>query len=246
MNSSAEILQANEFAVPEKMSFFKRIGNLIFNPKKLFAYIAKKPTILFPFIVLCIISFIVNLLSLEYFQGTFMDTLYYASKTAGGNLSVDQAESYAKGFSVALIALTPVVLIISCLIVASVLYLVFSLAGCNKGFKKYLSMVIYITVITELGSLVHGLYTYFTGDFQMTASVTSLASLINSENISSFIYGITKKIEVFNIWKYILYGIGFIHTGGVLKKRAYIISAALFVITTLISAAMGNLAGSML
>ena len=83
----------------------------------------------------------------------------------------------------------------------------FSPGRLRKGFEKYFSMVAYISIISVIGQLLHGLYIYFTGDI-MAVQVTSLASLINADAVGNFVYGIATNVEVFNIWTYILYGLG--------------------------------------
>ena len=133
------------------------------------------------------------------------------------------------------VASTPLVMAATWLITTLILYLVFRLAGCEKGLKKYFSMVAYISIISVIGQLLHGLYIYFTGDI-MAVQVTSLASLINADAVGNFVYGIATNVEVFNIWTYILYGIGFVYTGGAKKRGAYIVTALIFVIVTLVSA----------
>lgn len=242
MYNKTESLQVDEIKVPEKMNVFQRIGSLLFNPKILFAHTAKRPTILFPVIVLCIVSLLAQLLTIEQLKDTFVDTLYSTNKAMGIEYTVDQLESLANMAAIGTIAGTPFIMIATWLITTLILYLVFRLAGCEKGLKKYFSMVGYISIISVLGQLLHGIYIYFTGDSALTAQVTSLASLLNAETVGSFIYGLASSIEVFNIWTYILYGIGFVYTGGAKKQRAYIISAALFVIISLITA--GSLAFS--
>lgn len=245
MDNNTEILQVNEETIAEKMNIFQRIGNLFFNPKKLFAYTAKKPTILFPIIIICVLSLLSQLMMMDKLQGILADTFYNAGKTMGGGMTVDQAELLAKWYAIGTIVGTPFIMVITWLISTLILYLIFRMAGCEKGLKKYFSMMAYISVISVLGQLLHGLYIYFTGESMLTVQVTSLASLINAEAVGNFIYGIARNIEVFNIWTFILYGIGFVYTGGAKKHRAYAISAALFVIITLVTAGTASLTGNM-
>mgnify|MGYP000882971111 FL=1 len=236
MYNNADGLQMNNEIIPDKMNIFQRIGNLLFNPRKLFAFTARKPTILFPVIVLVILSIVPNLLLMEQYQGTFADTIYSAGNTAGGEITVDQAETMAKWLAVGTVASAPFTMIIRWILATLILYPVFRLAGCEKGMKKYFSMIAYITVIAVLGQIVHSLYIYYTGETLMSVQVTSLASLVGDESMGSFLYAVIASIEVFNIWTYILYGIGFAYTGGVKKQKAYLVSAVLFVAAALINA----------
>jgi len=245
MYNNTDSVEMNEVVIPEKMSVFKRIGNLFFNPKKLFAYTAGKPTILFPVILVCIISLLAQLLLMNQMKGYLMDQMHTTYKAMGLNYTVDQLDYLANMSLIGTVASTPFIMVGTWVVTTLILYLAYRLAGCEKGLKKYFSMTAYISVITVLGELLHSLYIYFTGTGVQAAKVTSLASLINADSVGIFLYSIAANIDVFNIWSYFLYGIGFIYTGGAKKQKAYIITVLLFVIFTLISAGSVSLSGNL-
>jgi len=97
-------------------------------------------------------------------------------------------------------------------------------------------MTAYIMLLTVARDLIHALFLYFFGGSSTTAYVTSLASLLDPETSGSFLYGLASSLEVFNIWKYVLIGIGFAYAGNVKKKKSYVTAVVLFLITTLFSA----------
>ena len=167
-----------------------------------------------------------------------MDTLHFTYKAMGLS-TLEQLETIAS-LTIGTVVSTPFVIIATWLITTLILYLVYALAGREKGLKKYFSMVAYISLITVLGQLLHAFFIYFTNGDMTAAQVTSLASLLNQEVVGVFIYSIASSIDVFNIWTYVLYGIGFVYTGGANKKKAYIISVVLFVVVTLITAVLAN------
>lgn len=240
VNNMNETVQIDELNKPQKMNIFKQIGALFTSPKKLFTYIANKPNIAFPVILIGIISVLIPLINFEKLKGTIMDTLHFTYKAMGLEYSLEQLETIANAFAIGTVVSTPFVIIATWLITTLILYLVYALAGREKGLKKYFSMVAYISLITVLGQLLHAFFIYFTNGDMTAAQVTSLASLLNQEVVGVFIYSIASSIDVFNIWTYVLYGIGFVYTGGANKKKAYIISVVLFVVVTLITAVLAN------
>ncbi|AGC69709.1 hypothetical protein Cst_c27660 [Thermoclostridium stercorarium subsp. stercorarium DSM 8532] len=233
MYENAETSKSIEEAIPERMNIFQRLGSLLFSPKKLFSYTAKRPTLLFPLIVVCILRALGQVLTMDQFYRQYMDIVYNMGKNTGNQIPMDQIENLARGMSIANVFLSPVSSVFEWLILTLILYLIFRLAKCEKGLKKYFSMMAYIMIIPSVGGVLNALYIYFTGDYMLTM-VTSLASLLNADTVSNFVYGIASQIEVFNIWTYVLYGIGFTYTGGVQKRLAYIISAAVFIAVTLV------------
>jgi len=245
MSENVGTLQLNEGKVPEKMNLFQRLWNLFLNPKRLFAYTAKKPSLLFPVIVICILSLAAMLLTMEQIYEANVDVLYNTWKTMGSQVPMDQIQSLARTYAIGTVAGTPFIMVATWLVTTLILYLVFRLAKCEKGLKKYFSMMAYIMIISLTGQLMTSAYMYFTGAKTLDTMVTSIASLIDAGTVGNFVYGVAKNIEVFNIWTYILYGIGFVYTGGAKKRAAYIISAVLFVIVTAASAGMYSLTANL-
>lgn len=255
MSNRIDQMEMEEIRIPDKMNIFKRLGNLLFSPSKLFAYIKKKPTILFPIILFSIVAAVNQFLLWEPTKGTQIDIIYNTYRNMGMNITAAQAEQMVEGQKILSIATTPIIFIATWLVLTLVLYLIFRIVKCEKGLKKYFSMIGYITLISVAGQLIHTGYLYLSGNDILSAQVTSLASFLHSENSGTFLYSIASQIEIFNIWTYILYAIGFIYTGGVPKRKSYITTMILFVIILLggagisvlsnqvMSSLMGPLAG---
>ena len=125
------------------------------------------------------------------------------------------------------------------------IYAVFRFADCEKGMKKYFSMMAYISIISVVGMVLNGLYVYFMGG-SITTYVTSVSSLFDQGTTGAFLNGILLNIEVFNIWAYVLYGMGFIYVGGVDKRRSAIVTSVIFILFTLAAAGLTSLSSSLL
>jgi len=93
--------------------------------------------------------------------------------------------------------------------------------------------------------VLNGLYVYFMGG-SITTYVTSVSSLFDQGTTGAFLNGILLNIEVFNIWAYVLYGMGFIYVGGVEKRRSAIVTSVIFILFTLAAAGLTSLSSSLL
>lgn len=236
MSSNYNYTAGEDMNIPQKMNVFKRLGNLIFSPKNLFLYLKNKPAMLFPLILCSIGTIAVQLLMMESMKDTRMDAIYNAFQSAGRSLYPDQIESLIKPVIILTVAASPFIIIAGWAIRTLFLYCVFSLVNCEKGLKKYFSMTAYIMLLSVARDLIHSLFLYFFGGNNASVYVTSLASLLDPEIVGNFLYGIASSLEVFNIWKFVLYGIGFAYIGNVSKKKSYATAAVLFVLSMLLGA----------
>jgi len=236
MENNYDFSDRENMNTPQKMSVFKRLGCLIFSPKDLFLYLKTKPAMLFPLILCSIGTIIVQLLMLEAMKDTRLDAVYNALQSSGSGIPPEQIETFIKPVIIMSIAASPFVIIAGWAIRTLLLYGIFRLADCEKGLKKYFSMTSYIMLLSVARDLIHALFLYYFGDNNINAYVTSLASILDPEITGNFIYGITSSLEVFNIWKFVLYGIGFAFVGNMAKKKSYAMAAVLFVVTMVLSA----------
>ncbi|NLN64386.1 MAG: YIP1 family protein [Clostridiaceae bacterium] len=240
MYYGTDTVETAELNIPERMNIFQRIGNLLFSPSKLFSFIKKKPTILFPIILICIGVIALQLILWEPLEKVQIDTLYNAYKSAGMSVAPSEIEQTAKALMIGTIIAMPFGYIAVWLFATLILYAMFRLVKCEKGMKKYFSMVGYIFLIFIFGQLINSACMYYTGN--MTAPmVTSLATFLAPEMNGTFLYGLASGIEIFNVWAFILFGIGFVYTGGVSRKKSYIMTAVLFVVVLLASAGFTSL-----
>ncbi|HEY8500556.1 MAG TPA: Yip1 family protein [Clostridia bacterium] len=244
MIDDLEIFHGEQKA-PEKMNIFARVGNLFFSPKKLFLFIREKPSLLFPLIIISIGSIAYYLLIWEQTKKIQLDITYNTYQKMGMSMTPDQLESLVNTGMISSAVTAPLSVIASWAIVTLIFYAVFRFADCEKGMKKYFSMMAYINIIPVIGMVLNGLYVYFMGG-SISTYVTSVSSLLDQEATGVFLYGILTNIEVFNIWAYVLYGMGFVYIGGVKKRNSAIITSVLFILFTLAAAGFTSLTSSLL
>lgn len=245
MSERNENTLLEEMNVPDKMNVFQRIGCLLFSPSKLFSFIKRKPTILFPIILISICAIASQVLAWEQDKNVQLDALYNTYKSLGMNYTPDQLESILEGTKILTFAAAPVTYLITWAITTLVLYLIYRLVKCEKGLKKYFSMTGYIMILTMVGLVIQSVYINITGS-GLSSMVTSAASLLDPGLQGTFLYGLASKIEVFNLWTYVLFGLGFVYTGGVEKKKSFILTTILAVVVILAGAGLYLLSAGLL
>jgi hypothetical protein len=236
MNGNIENTWLEQNDVPDKMNIFQRIGCLFFSPSKLFLFIRKKPTILFPIILISICAVASQVLIWEQSKSAQIDMLYNMYKGMGQTYTPDQLENMLETYKYFGFALAPFTYLISWLITSLILYLIYRLVKCEKGLKKYFSMTGYIMILSMVGLVIHSAYINITGSEATMMMVTSVASLLDPGLQGTFLYGLASNIEVFNLWSFVLFGMGFAYTGGVDRKKSYTLTAILAVVVILASA----------
>ncbi len=244
MTEFMDSFENNEMEVPEKMNVLARLGNLIFSPKKLFLFLREKPSILFPLILLIVGTLGYQLILWDHTKDLLLDTLYNTYNSMGMSMTLDQLEQMANMQMIWTLVGTPLTIVFMWAITTLIMYAAFRFVNCEKGMKKYFSMTAYITILTVIGMILNALFIRLAGG-DMTTQVTSLSSMLNADSIGIFLYGFAANIEVFNIWAFILYGIGFIYIGGVEKNKVIVVTIVLFVLFALVSAGMMSLSNSL-
>ncbi len=222
-------LEDSEQKAPEKMNIFARVGNLFFSPKKLFLFIREKPTLLFPLIIMSIGAVAYQLLIWEQSRKLQMDITYNTYQNMGMSITPDQLEAMVDAGMITSVITAPLGVIASWAIITLIFYAVLA----------------YISIISVVGMVLNGLYVYFMGG-SITTYVTSVSSLFDQGTTGAFLNGILLNIEVFNIWAYVLYGMGFIYVGGVDKRRSAIVTSVIFILFTLAAAGLTSLSSSLL
>lgn len=235
-----------EFEVPENMNPFQRIANLFFSPKKLFSFLRKKPSVLLPIIIISIGTFLHQLILFEPTKDMQMDLRYNTYKQVGMSFTPDQLETLVNAQAIGGLIASPIVGVAAWLVSSLIMYAIFRLVNCEKGLKKYFSMIGYISILSVISQLIHAGFLRYSGGDLLSPAVTSLASMLDSETLNPLLFGIASGLEVFNIWTFILYGIGFAYTGGVEKKKSYIMAGILFAVVLLITAGSSVLSAGLL
>ncbi|MBW4849586.1 YIP1 family protein [Bacillus safensis] len=195
--------KVNEIERTQKPSLLK----MITNPTVQLNEIRKRPTVWWPLNIIIIL----NLVSL-YFRISYSD-----NKTK----EIEELIPF--------MVLVLAGLIIFIFIAPAIMYFISKIFKGQSNYHQMLSMFIYISLIGVIGDIVNTIIIIV---FQTSPymQITSLSSFINS---SPPIENLLKKIELFTIWSFVLFAIGFQQVSGLSKKASWISSLLLFAIFTL-------------
>ena len=126
----------------------------------------------------------------------------------------------------------PMVLIISWLVGALILTLFIKIFKGTGSIKTYFSITGYANVILVLSTVVTIVIALVTGQYSRDAvSVTSLASFLDPEKVSVFLYTLASGIELFTIWMYAIIGIGVSCASGFSKQKSLAIVFTIYIVS---------------
>ncbi len=204
---------------------------MIFQPGEQFERMREKPVIWLPLILLAILGAIVGVLA-----GLNVD---YSTVPGMEGIPADQIEM-TKMFGVIFGGIgalfgTP----IGFVVFAAILFGITKIAKSPITFKQMFSLIIFTSFISTIGQVLNQLIIYAIGA-DPTVMLTSINSFIGADGVLG---GILGTIEVFNIWYYILLGMGLVKVAQISKPAAYTITIIFFVIGLIIAAASGAFEG---
>ncbi|MFQ5512398.1 MAG: YIP1 family protein [Candidatus Krumholzibacteriia bacterium] len=141
---------------------------------------------------------------------------------------------------------TPVVILITGLIIAGVSYLVVSVLADTSSFKKFFTIYLYASIVSSLGLLVGTLLTRMKGVENIHAPEDAVASFGPALLLSpghKILYPILSSLDAFYIWFYVLLAMGVSHVFGVTRRAAILAVIPLLLLFVLISLVTTRLGG---
>lgn len=217
----------------KKMNFIKRVSGVIFSPSETMKNLAEKPRVLFPIILMAVSMFLFILVNFEMFKEFNLITIEETMAKMNLELTSEQLATQAEFGSKISLFTTPLVTLVTWFIGGVILFAAMKIFKGEGKLKQYLSVTGYSYVIAVLSLIVTSIVANLTGTFNMYASVTGLTSLLPQDMSGTFLYGFLSIFEVFNIWQYVVMGIGAAYVSKLDKKKVYVIMTALFVLTGL-------------
>lgn len=154
-------------------------------------------------------------------------------------------ESMAKFGHLGLIS-TPVVVLLTSLIISAITYIAVSVMAESAGFKKYLTLYMYSSVPASLGLLLGTIMTRLKG----VESLRSIEDAVASFGPAMFVgagspktHAILGSLDLFYIWFYILVGAGVMQVFGLGRKAAALVVVPLWLVYVLISLVSARASG---
>jgi len=196
---------------------------IITSPKKQFIRMKEKSPILLPLVLIMILL----LVSGGLVSYTGLNNPDLQAINGDSDLKVPNAVLFGLGAGGSLLSGT-----IGLLINAAFYKVCMAVMKNKTSYKKLLAVVIYSTIISLVGLLINSILAIITNGYDVT--YTSLAPLFNQDK--GILYSILQKFDIFNVWYYVVLGLGLNIVGGLGKSKTILLISLVFIITTAVSA----------
>lgn len=217
------------------LSPLQRAIKIFISPIEVFRSINIKPNFWLPVIIIVIFTLGFYLLFFSQFKDVLLQSMEEQMRNSPNELPEEFIQKTARASAISTVVLTPIVSVVGILLSALYYWLFVMVLKGKGGYKKHLSLIANVSLIPLLSVIVMGIMILITGEFQVSAPITSLASLFPDGMTMTPFYGMAMKIEIFTIWRMILVYIGLKEIGGLSSKRSLIIVSVAFVFGMLFS-----------
>lgn len=217
------------------LSPLQRAIKIFVSPNEVFRSIHIKPNFWLPVIITVIVTFGFYLLFFSQYKDFLLQSIEDQMRNAPNPLPEEFIQKTARVSAISTVVMTPIMSIAGVLLSALYYWLFGMILKAQAGYKKYLSLMANVSLITLLSVVVMAIMVLITGEFQIEGPITSLASLLPDSMTMTPIFGMATKIEVFTIWRMILIYLGLKEIAGLSSKKSIIIVATAFVLGMLFS-----------
>jgi hypothetical protein len=142
---------------------------------------------------------------------------------------------------------TPVVVLVTGLIIAGISYLVVSVISDTSSFKKFFTIYLYASIVSSIGLLIGTALTRMKGVESIRSPEDAVASFGPALLLTpghKILYPILSSFDVFYIWFYVLVGMGVAHVFHVSRRTAALSVIPLWLLFVLISLVSSRLGGA--
>jgi hypothetical protein len=220
--------------------FLQSILDVFIDPVKVFQRIEAGLTWWKPYVLVAVIS-IIN----GYFMIPFQVKMIALNPRDLPPEQVEAAIENTSKFGVYFLFLAPVGILIVYFIVAGILHLMINLMTSKANFKKTLSLISYLSLVSILGQIVTSVVLLAKG----VDSIESVADMKVSFGLAALMpevegagYALMESLSIFNIWYYILFLLGAAAIFKMSKGKAAVPVVALWVLSFLF-ALLGSMFG---
>lgn len=211
--------------------FLQSLIDIFIDPVKVFQRIDSGLTWWKPFVVAGIISMINGYLMIP-----FQVKRIALNPSGMPPEQVEAAMENTAKYGVYFLLVVPVVMIIGYFIVAGISHLMINLMTSKADFKKTLSMISYLSLISVLGQLVTSAVLLAKG----VDSIESVADMTISFSPAALLpdvkgagFALMESLSIFNIWYYVLFLLGAAAIFKMEKSKAIVPVIAIWVLTFL-------------
>jgi hypothetical protein len=142
---------------------------------------------------------------------------------------------------------TPIVVLITSLIIVGISYLVVSVMAEQAGFKKYFTVYLYASIVSSLGLLLGTIVTISKGvenirSIEDASSSFGPAILVGPGHEILHVM-LSTSLDAFQIWFYLLLGMGVTHVFGLSKRAAVLVVVPVWLLFLLVSLVSVRMSG---
>jgi hypothetical protein len=232
-------------APPAPKSSMQRIIGALFSPDETFRDIALKPDILIPLLIIIVISTISGIVLAPRLDFESLRPQMAAKNPSLAPEDLDRMVKMAGAVGKVSAYASPVIVVISFVIIAAVLLLAFRLFGGEGTFRQAFSIVIYAWIPRVIQGLILTIIIAVKG----TADVNDIPTLVRSNPAflvdmtdHPVLFSFLSTFDVFTIWSVVLLIIGFAYMSRFTKARSATIILSIWAFITVVKlgfAAMG-------
>ena len=232
---------------PEPQAAISPVGRIIgvfFSPKATFAEIVRKPSWIAPLAVIVVLGLIGVVALNSHFDWRGYVTQQIEKNPRSANLPADQKQQRIDGgakmapiFAYVFGLPAPIIII---LVVTLAYWGAYNLmAGANANFAQSFAIVTHAWVpIAIVGSFLFLLVLFLkpVGSFDLDNPVATNLAIVLPEDASKWLVGLCKNIDLLEIWKLLLIGMGFaaVNPRKLKGAKAYTIAFGVFLVYVIV------------
>jgi hypothetical protein len=232
-------------APPAPKSSMQRIIGALFSPDETFRDIALKPDVLIPLLIILVISTISGIVLAPRLDFESLRPQMAAKNPNLGPEDLDRMVRMAGAVGKVSAYASPVIIVLSFVVIAAVLLLAFRLFGGEGTFRQAFSIVIYAWIPRVIQGLILTIIIAVKG----TADVNDIPTLVRSNPAflvdmtdHPVLFSFLSTFDLFTIWSVVLLIIGFAYMSRFTKARSATIILSIWAFITVVKlgfAAMG-------
>lgn len=223
-------------------SFIERVTGVFFAPDETFADIARKPDILWPLLVLCVVGVVTTILIMPHldFDAVVAQQaeLMQKQKPNVSDADLERMGSMTKAIARVGGYMAPLFMIIGYLLIALVLWGAFRLMGGEGDFKQALSTTLYSYFPRMLlGGIMGTIILMMRGSVdpsQVAAVVMTNPAFLADYKAQPILFALLASFDIFILWTIFLLAVGFSKVAQMSKMKAAAIIVSLWLVTVVL------------
>ena len=213
------------------LGFFSRVFGILFYPGRVMEDLAEKPRVLFGILSLLLATPIVSLIRFDTLAQTLREALEQQYLSIGLPITGPEFETTLSISLYSSVAGGGVMQILVIMLLALGLFIVAKIFRGEGKYKAYLSISGYAGVISLLNLLLLLGLSYITGSMSLDLSLAMFLPADADAVLRTFL----SNFEIFNIWYFIVVGIGVAAVGRFGKGKAIAVTTLVFALSVAIT-----------